>query len=54
MQKKVSVIIPTYNRETELMKSIQTVMDQTYKGDIEIIIVDDSKKSLKQKIDKIF
>jgi glycosyltransferase involved in cell wall biosynthesis len=54
MQKKISVIIPTYNRETELMKSIQTVMDQTYKGDIEIIIVDDSEKSLKQKIDKFF
>jgi len=54
MQKKVSVIIPTYNRESELMKSIQTVMDQTYKGDIEIIIIDDSKKSLKQKIDKYF
>jgi len=54
MLKKVSVIIPTYNRESELMKSIQTVMDQTYKGDIEIIIIDDSKKSLKQKIEREF
>lgn len=43
MLKTVSVIIPTYYRENELMKSIQTVIDQTYKGDIKIIIIDDSQ-----------
>lgn len=54
MLKTVSVITPTYNRENELMKSIQTVIDQTYKGYIEIIIIDDSKKSLKKKIEEEF
>ena len=52
--RKVSVIIPTYNRPVELMRSIKTVLDQTYQGDIEIIIVDDSKKSHKGAIEKEF
>jgi len=38
----ISAIIPTYKREDVLNKSIETVIKQTYKGDIEIIIVDDS------------
>jgi glycosyltransferase involved in cell wall biosynthesis len=38
--KKVSVIIPTYNRETYISQAIESVIDQTYK-DIEIIVVDD-------------
>lgn len=54
MPKGVSVIIPTYNREKELIKSIQTVINQTYNGRIEIIIVDDSKKSLNAIIQKEF
>ncbi len=54
MAKKVSVIIPTYNRPNELMCSIRTVLDQSYPGDMEILIIDDSKESLKQKIDKTF
>lgn len=54
MAKTVSVIIPTYNRTEVLMNSIKTVLNQTYKGEIELIIVDDSKKSLKQEIDKEF
>ena len=54
MTKKVSVVIPTYNRPKVLMQSIKTVLNQTYKGEIELIIVDDSKKSLKQEIDKEF
>ena len=54
MSKGVSVIIPTYNRKNELIQSIKTVMDQTYKGNIEIIIVDDSKDSLKSIIQKEF
>ena len=36
----VSVIIPTYNREKTILKSINSVLKQTYK-DIEVIIVDD-------------
>jgi len=54
LPKGVSVIIPTYNRENELIQSIKTVMDQTYNGDIEIVIIDDSTKSLKPKIEKVF
>ncbi len=52
--KKVSVVIPTCNRQDELIKSISTVLDQTYKGDIELIIVDDTKKSQKNMIDSKF
>jgi len=37
----VSVIIPTHNRNTELKRAIQSVLDQTFK-DYEIIVVDDT------------
>ena len=39
-EKKVSVIIPTYNRFEYLLKAVQSVKNQTYKN-IEIIIVND-------------
>lgn len=52
--KKVSVIIPTLDRPHELRQSIKTVLDQTYKGDIEIIIIDDSKETQKKDIEKEF
>lgn len=36
----VSIIIPSYNRETLITRSAQSVLNQTYKN-IEVIIVDD-------------
>ncbi len=44
----ISVIIPTYNRSEELLKSIESVLKQTYK-DIEIIVVDDGSTDLTEK-----
>lgn len=39
-EEKVSVIIPTYNRETTIARAIQSVIDQTWPN-YEIIVVDD-------------
>ena len=39
--KLVSVIIPTYNRPTKLVRAINSVINQTYQN-IEIIVVDDN------------
>ena len=54
---KVSVIIPTYNRENFVVKAIDSVLCQEFK-DYEIIVVDDgstdnTKKNLKRYGDKI-
>lgn len=38
---KVSVIIPTYSRPDNLLRAINSVLEQTYK-EIEIIVVDDN------------
>lgn len=50
---RVSVIIPTYNSEKYLEKTVSSVLAQTYK-DIEIVLVDDcSKDSTREVIERI-
>lgn len=44
----ISVIIPTYNREKELLRSLESVRKQTI-SDIEIIIVDDGSTDSTEK-----
>ena len=53
MKDKVSVIIPTYNREKTIKKAIMSCLNQTYKN-IEVIVVDDcSTDNTKKVIDSI-
>ncbi len=40
-QPGVSVLIPAYNEEKNIANAIKSILDQTYKGDIEIIVLDD-------------
>ena len=37
---KVSVIIPTYNREKTILRALQSVLDQTYTN-LEVLVIDD-------------
>ena len=41
---KISIIIPIYNVEEYIEECLQSVMRQTYKGEIECILVDDCGK----------
>ena len=52
-QEKISVIIPTYNREKVILNSIKSCLNQTY-NNIEIIIIDDcSTDNTKSIINKV-
>ncbi len=41
---KISIIVPIYNVEPYIAECVQSVMRQTYKGEIECILVDDCGK----------
>ena len=49
MKKVVSVIIPVYNLEKFIFKTVESVMNQDYKN-IEIILVDDGSPDDSAKI----
>lgn len=51
--KKISIVIPTYNRASLLGRTIQSVLDQTYK-EIEIIIVDDNSTDNSEELVKTY
>ena len=38
----ISVVIPAYNSAKTLPKCITSVLGQTYKGEVEIIVIDDA------------
>ena len=48
-QKKVSVIMPTYNRENFISNAIKSIIKQKY-NNIEIIIVDDGSNDNSQTV----
>jgi len=51
--RKVSIVLPTYNRKDLVGKSIQSVLDQTY-ADFELIIVDDASTDGTEEVIKSF
>ncbi|RKD21951.1 Glycosyltransferase, GT2 family [Caminicella sporogenes DSM 14501] len=50
MDKKVSVVIPTYKRSKFLQRAINSVLNQTY-SNIEIIVVDDNDPNSKYRVE---
>ena len=43
MKPKVSVIIPTFNREHVLQRAVESVLEQDFK-DFELLIIDDGSR----------
>lgn len=52
-EEKVTVIIPTYNREGTIAESVQSVLDQTY-SNLEVLIVDDGSTDGTESVIKEF
>lgn len=48
--KKVSVVIPMYNSQNTIERAIISILNQTYKGPIEIIVVNDGSKDNSQQV----
>jgi glycosyltransferase involved in cell wall biosynthesis len=50
---KISVIIPMYNAESSIIRCLTSVINQSYKGEIEIIVINDgSKDTSKELVEK--
>lgn len=43
MKNMVSIVIPTYNREKQILRAVKSILNQTYQ-DFELIIVDDGSQ----------
>lgn len=43
MREMVSIIVPTYNREKQILRAVESILNQSYQ-DFELIIVDDGSK----------
>lgn len=54
MMKGISIIIPTYNRQKFIEEAIQSVFDQEYDGNLEVIISDDGSTDRTLEIAKSF
>src|SRR5689334_8479224 len=58
-QPKVSVIVPTYNSSATLIACLDSIKNQSYSGDIELIVVDnnstdETKAIAKKYTDQVF
>lgn len=51
---KISVVIPMYNSEETIERALSSVIDQTYEGSIEIIVVNDGSKDNSKRIVEYF
>lgn len=50
---KVTIIIPSYNHSDYIEESLESCLNQTYQGSVEIIVIDDcSNDSTKEVLDK--
>jgi glycosyltransferase involved in cell wall biosynthesis len=48
-REKISIIIPTYNREKLIIRSIKSILNQTYHN-IEVILIDDGSTDNTKKV----